>query len=200
MQPPRTARHHLQRLRRRAGRDQHGERIGFGVEGVDFVIELALCPMAADAGRFRQSAADAGRGGELILRPVAAENLPDFEQADIGKAAIGVAARRSDQARNEARPHVGKLHRDRIGERQFGLTAAEQFGLRLGDERPRHRFDQIARGERALGLAGAHLDRGEHRLSRLVAARKRRQRHLIDADDAHHFLDDIGLALDVRPP
>ena len=33
-----------------------------------------------------------------------------------------------------------------------------------------------------------------------VAARKRRRRHLVDADDAHDLLDDIGFALHVGPP
>ena len=80
------------------------------------------------------------------------------------------------------------------------LAAAEQFGLRLGDERPGHRLGQPARRERALGLAGAHLRRGQHRLARRVAAVERRRRDAIDADDAHDLLDDVGLALDVGPP
>ena len=29
---------------------------------------------------------------------------------------------------------------------------------------------------------------------------ERRRRHAVDAEDAHHLLDDIGLALDVGPP
>ena len=123
------------------------------------------------------------------------KDLADFEQADIGKAAIGVLLGRGDEARNEARPHVGQIGCDRIGERKLGLTAAEQFGLRFGDEGPRHRFDQIARGQRALSLAGAHLDRRQHRLARRVAARKRRRRDAIDADDAHDLFDDVGFAL-----
>ena len=129
MKPGRAAGHDLQRLRRRAGRHQHRERIGFGVEGVDLAV--ALAPMPADAGRFGQRAAHAGGGGELIGRRVAAKNLADFEQAGIGEAAIGVLLRRRDQAGNEARPHVGEIGGDRIGERELGLAAAEQFGLRL---------------------------------------------------------------------
>jgi hypothetical protein len=39
--------------------------------------------MPADAGRFRQRAAQAGRRGELILGPIAAEYLPHFEQSSI---------------------------------------------------------------------------------------------------------------------
>ena len=106
----------------------------------------------------------------------------------------------ADQSRNQARPHVGEIGCDRIGERELGLSAAEQFGVRLRDERPGHGFGQIARGERALGLAGAVLDRRQHRLARRIAAIERSQRHLIDADDAHDLLDDIGLAFDVRAP
>ena len=80
------------------------------------------------------------------------------------------------------------------------LAAAEQLGLALRDERPGDGLDQAARGERALGLAGAVLDRREHGFARVVAARERRRRHLVDADDAHQFLDDVGAAMHVRPP
>ena len=79
MKPGRPARHHLQRLRRRAGRGQHAERIGLGVEGIDLAV--ALAPMPADAGGLCQRAPDAGGGGELILRPIAAKHLADFEQS-----------------------------------------------------------------------------------------------------------------------
>ena len=81
-----------------------------------------------------------------------------------------------------------------------GRAAAEQFGLALCDKRPGHRFGHAARSQRALGLARAVLDRCQHALARMLAARKRRRRHSIDADDAHEFLDDIGLALNVGPP
>ena len=99
----------------------------------------------------------------------------------------------------QARPHVGEFGRDRIGQRQRGAAAAEQFGLAFGDERPGDRLDHAARGERALGLAGAVLDRRQHRLARVASPRgERRRRHAVDADDAHHLLDDVGLA--VRRP
>ena len=65
MKPGRAARHDLQRLRRRAGGRQNGERVGLGIEGVDDTV--ALGPMAADAGRFGERAPHAGGGGELIL-------------------------------------------------------------------------------------------------------------------------------------
>ena len=80
------------------------------------------------------------------------------------------------------------------------LAAAEQLGLRLCDERPGDRLDQAARGQRALGAAGAQLDRGEDRLAGRIAAIERRKRHAIDADDPHDLFDDVGLALHVRAP
>src|SRR6202140_3359353 len=83
VKPRWPARHDLQRLRRRAGRYQRSERIGFGVEGVDLAVVLG--PMPADAGWFCQCAAHACCGSELISRRVAAKYLADFEQAGIGK-------------------------------------------------------------------------------------------------------------------
>ena len=44
------------------------------------------------------------------------------------------------------------------------------------------------------------MDLGQHRLARLLAAPERRHRHLIDADNAHDLLDDIGLAVHVATP
>jgi hypothetical protein len=47
--------------------------------------------------------------------------------------------------------------------------------------------------------ASARLAR-EGRLARRVAALEWRHRHLVDADDAHDLLDDIGLAVHVGTP
>ena len=96
--------------------------------------------MAADAAALGQRAAQAGGGGELILRLVALEDLPDLEQRHVRYAAIGIALCRHHQTGNEARPHVGEFGCDRISQRQFGLAAAEQFGLALRHERPGDRF------------------------------------------------------------
>ncbi len=41
---------------------------------------------------------------------------------------------------------------------------------------------------------------GQDRLARRVAALERRHRHLVDADDAHDLLDDVGLAVHVGAP
>ena len=116
--------HDLQRLRRCAGRDEHGERVGLHVEHIGRAV---AAPVPPRAGGSRERAAHAGRGGELVLRLVAAEHLPDLEQRRVGKAAVGVLLRRCDQARNEARPHVGEVRGDRVGERKLRLSAAEQF-------------------------------------------------------------------------
>ena len=115
--------------------------------------------VAAKAGRLGQRAADTGGGRKLILRRITMEHLTDFEQGDIGKTAIGILLRGSDQTRYEARPHVGKFGRDRIRKRQLRLAAAELFSPLLADERPSHRLDQIARGERAFGFSRALLNR-----------------------------------------
>ena len=83
-------------------------------------------PMPFDG---RKAVANAGGRDQLVLGPVALEHLADFEQRDIREAAIGVGLRRRDEARQQARPHVGEIGGDRIGERELGLPAAEQFGM-----------------------------------------------------------------------
>ena len=198
MQPRRPARDDLQRLRRRAGGDEHRERVGLGVEGID--LGRGGRPVAANAGRLRERAAHAAGRGELVLGAVAAEDLSDLEQRHVGHAAIGVLLGGGEQPRNETRPHVGEVRRDGIGERKLRLAAAEQLGLRLGDERPGDRLDHSARAERALGLARTQLDGREHRLAWSLAAVERRRRDAIDAHDAHDLLHEIGLAVHIRPP
>ena len=105
MEPRRPARHDLQRLCRRAGGRQHGERVGLGIEGVDLAGRRR--PRPADAGHLGERAAHAAGSGELVLRPIAAEDLPDLEQRHVGKAAVGVLLRRGGKPGNQARPHVG---------------------------------------------------------------------------------------------
>ena len=48
--------------------------------------------MAADAGALCGAAAYAGGSRQLILRPVAGENLPDLEDRGVREAAVGVTA------------------------------------------------------------------------------------------------------------
>ncbi len=75
--------------------------------------------------------ANAGCRDQLIFRPVALEHLADLEQRHIRKAAIGIGLRCGDKTRQQARPHVGQIGGNGIGERECALPAAEQFGRRF---------------------------------------------------------------------
>ena len=153
-----------------------------------------MTPGAGEAApHARRCEALAGLGG-------VEEDLADFEQVLIAKPARGVAAGGRDEARQQARPHVGKIGGDRIGERQRRLAAAKRLRLLLGDEGPGHRLDEALAGERAARVAGALLHHGQHGRRDALGARQRRRGHIVDADHAHDFLDDVGLALDVRAP
>ena len=99
------------------------ERIGLRVECIGLLV--AVDPEAPGAVGARQSVAQTRGGRELILRPVALEDLPDFEQSRIRDATIGVALDGGDEPRNETRPHVGKIRCNRIGKREGRLSAAE---------------------------------------------------------------------------
>ena len=55
MQPARPARHHLQRGRRRARRDQHGERVGFHVENVGLAVDVPVPARALGLARARRT-------------------------------------------------------------------------------------------------------------------------------------------------
>src|SRR5262245_27905740 len=123
MEPRRAARHHLQRLRGGAGGSQHRQRVGFGVEHIDFAVGGG--PMASDAGRFGASAAKAASGGELILRAIAAENLSDLEQRDVSEAVVDVVLCGSNKPRDQTRTHIREIRSNWIGERQFGVPTAE---------------------------------------------------------------------------
>src|SRR5581483_11940079 len=81
VEPSGSAGNHLQRLQRRAGCGERGEGVALSVEHIDRAV--AVRPMPPDAGGARQRAAHAGRGGELVDRLVALENLTDLEQSDI---------------------------------------------------------------------------------------------------------------------
>src|SRR6202007_3282697 len=92
MKPGRPARYNLHSLRRRAGRHQNTDPIRLGIEGVDLAV--ALGPMAPEAGRLRQGTPHPGGGRKLILGPIAAKDLTDFEQAHVGEASISISLRR----------------------------------------------------------------------------------------------------------
>src|SRR5215831_11979524 len=123
MEPGWRARYGLQRLHRRAGGGERRIGVALGVEEVDLAGFAG--PVAADARGLGERAAHASCGRDLLLRLVALEDLADLEQGDIREAAVGVLLRRGDEAGNETRPHVGKVRRNRIGERKVALAAAE---------------------------------------------------------------------------
>src|SRR5262245_49409838 len=99
MQPGRSSRHDLERLRWGAGSSQHGERVGLGIESID--LAATGRPMTADAACFGGRAAHAAGGRDLILRTIAAEDLPDLEQRRVGKTAVGVVLRGSNETRDQ---------------------------------------------------------------------------------------------------
>ena len=94
------------------------------------------------------------------------EDLADFEQRDVGKAAIGIASAPPRRGREQARPHVGEIGGDRIGERERGLAAAEHSAcaLETNDQVTASTMPRAASAR--LALAGAQLNRGQHRLAR----------------------------------
>ncbi len=143
---------------RRAARRQRRQRIRLGIEGIH-ALGLAG-PVPAGTRRLGGGAAQAGGTLALILRPVAGEDLPHFEQSRIAEAAIRIGLGGPDQPRQQRGAHVGEIGSDGIDQRQFRRAAAEQFGLRLGDERPGDRLHQTARRQRPAGLAGARICNG----------------------------------------
>ena len=156
--------------------------------------------MSAGAARLRGPAADAGRRHALVLGTVAQEGLADLEQRHVADAAVGVALRRRDQGRQQARPHVREVRRDGIGERELRLAAPEGFRLLARHEGPRHGLDQAAGRKRAPGVARAALDQAEPCARNAGARRQRRRGHAVEPDDPHDLLDQVSLSLDVGPP
>ena len=71
--------------------------------------------------------AHAGCGNVLILGQRPAIGLAKLEQRAVGKAAVAVPLCRSDEAGQEAGPHLGKLGRDRIAQSELSRAAAEQL-------------------------------------------------------------------------
>ena len=88
---------------------------------------------------------------------VAAKDLPDLEQRHIRDAPIGIALRGGDQPGNQARPHVGQISRDRIGQPQGVRGSAEPFGVLARHEAERHALHQAARRQRPTGNRGSLL-------------------------------------------
>ena len=122
----------------------------------------------------------------------------DLEQAHRRSAAIEVSARRRDQARQQRGPHHLHVLADRIRKRPFATAERRRFGV--GDEAPRHRLVESARRS---GPPHASLDTLRARRGRFRNARRPIERNrgdLVVADDPRDLLDEIRLAVDVRPP
>ena len=69
-----------------------------------------------------------------------------------------------------------------------------------GNERPCYCFQHATRGQCPLGEPGADLQRGQDFPVDVAETRQRLRADLVDAVDTHHFLDEIRLAIDIRPP
>ena len=139
-------------------------------------------------------------GGELVLRPVAAEDLPDLEQRHVGEAAVGVPLRAA------IRPG-SRLGRMSERSAAIGLASASSAlpppnssacGLAMNDQVTASTMPRAASARLALRVRICTAVRIG--LRALRAAVERRRRHAVDADDAHHLFDDVGLAVHVRPP
>src|SRR5262249_367316 len=141
--------------------------------------------MASDAGRFGASTAKAASGDELMLRAIAAENLSHLEQRYVGKAAVRILLCSSNKPRDQARSHIRKIRSDWIGEREFGLSAAEQLRLLLRNKRPGHGLEHAARGEPGLGFAGAQQNGRKPGLGGSLTSNKGRGRNAIPPDNPH---------------
>ena len=147
----------------------------------------------------RRSAAAAMRWS---FSPSPRKIWPTSNSATSLQAAPRVALGGRGEAGDQARAHVGEIGGDRIGERQRGRAAAEQFGLRLGDERPGHRLAE-ARARRARAWRGGCASAAASAPAcgtPVVEPRQRRRRHAVEPGDAHDLLDDVGLAVDVGAP
>ena len=70
----------------------------------------------------------------------------------------------------------------------------------MGNKAPRHRFIQPPGGQRPTGDAAAVLDGGEHTRRDIGQAWQGFDGHIVDANHAHDFLDQIGLEGHIGTP
>ena len=110
-------------------------------------------------GRFRIAMAHT-RGNELLSvgRGVLIGRT-EFEETDIGKATIRIAAGRQKKIAENRRAHGVQLARNRIGQQQAFGQVTEDLRLGMAHEGPGHRFIQPLRGERPAHIARAALFR-----------------------------------------
>ncbi len=192
--PGRRLRSRLQRVRADAARSERRDGIGLHEIGVGRAARIVPALWPGGTG------AHAGRHLELPLGRVVAILRAHFEERAVGEAAIGVSARGGEEIGQERRPHLVELGADRIGEPQHIGTAAEEPRLGRGQEREGRGFDEPARRERAAHEFGAALGGIERGLRQRRLARERHGGNVLEARDAQHLLDEIGLALDVGAP
>ena len=114
----------LDRVRVDAERREKRHRVALGVEDVD---EPAAAPIPAFLARLGAAAPHSRSRDALVIFARAEKHLADLEQRDVAQAPAGVALDRRDEARDEARAHVGEIGCDRVGERERPRAAAEQF-------------------------------------------------------------------------
>ncbi len=176
----------------------NGHNVGFDVE---YTCDVrGVVPMASMALQCHPSDAYAGCQQQLLARLNAGIGLPNLKQSDIGETAVAIALGGGEQSWQQARAHRGQLARNRVGELQCVLATAEQLGLAPWNERPGHGLDQSARGENAARSARTPLALGQYRAGHACLARHRGGGDVVEADNADDFLDEVGRAVNVRPP
>ena len=137
----------------------------------------------------------------LVLGRIAAIGLPHLEQRRHRQSrGCGCAARRrAGPAAGSAASTTSRSRSDwrapaRPGRRRSACAVARVMNDQvIASTRPRPASDAARAAHAALGL-------GEHGARHAGRARHRRRRHLVEADDAHDLLDEIGGAVHVGPP
>ena len=136
----------------------------------------------------------------LFARLAAGEGLADLEEREVGEAARLVAGGGAQQAGQEVRAQVAHLRADRVLEPHRLVAAAEERRRLAVDEAVGDAFVEAERGDAAPGLALAALHRRQHRPRHPGRARERPALEPAQRGDAGDLLDEIRLALHVRPP
>ena len=158
-------------------------------------------PMPARSLKTRMTEAHAGGGDELILRrcrrdrPGRARTARRRQSRDCGCAAPPSAGPAADSAALTAISRRDRIAQDRAPARRRRTASPAE-----GDEGPRDRLDQSARGEQPARAALALLRFGQHWPRDAGGARHRRRRHAVEPGDAHDLLDEVGGTVNVGTP
>ena len=126
--------------------------------------------------------------------------MAHFAKRHIGKAPLPVAPRGGNEIGNERGPHVREFRRNGIGKLQFRLSAAEQFRMRLRNERPGHRLVEAPRRKPAPRRQHALLQGIENRRGNRMIALHGNRWNLVETMNAANLFDEIGFAIHIRPP